>query len=380
MTKPIRVLHLMNGFGDASISWIVHRIIHHASNPNNFNWYVSGLCGLGTMQEKFNQLEAHTIDFSKPLKSKRFIWQRIRQYLLDHEIQIIHTHTPRTIIQASLATCRMPQVAHLATKHLLTTPGDRRWGIPVTIFDRFGLYLPDQIVAVSNTMVKQILIQPGISPQRVRAICNAIPAEKYYAPDQRESCRIELGLSPESIAIGFAGRMEKVKRIDLLLFAHKQILFDFPETRLVLVGEGSEQDEWKSLTENLGISHTVIWAGFRTDMPRIMAALDIYVVPSVNEGLSLSILEAMAAGLPVIATDVGGASEVIIDNLSGLLVYPGSYQILAKAISDLLENPEKRERISRAGRDLVLNEYNIKRLTDDYCNLYLEIANKIGRN
>jgi len=375
--EPIAILHLMNGFGDASISWIVHRLIQ-LSDRETFQWHVSGLCGLGTMQDKFDQIGAHTIDFSKPMNSRRYVWQRIRKYIRDNDIQIIHTHTPRTIIQAGLATSRLPKITHVATKHTLTSPGDRKFGLPIAIFDRLSLYLPDQLVAVSNTMCGQILAQPGIASSRVRAIRNAIPVESFYNPAKREACRNELGLSLENIAVGFSGRLEKVKRIDLLLYAHREVLSEHPHTRLVIVGEGSKRQEWQLLADQLGVSNTVIWTGFRTDMPRILAALDIYVVPSVNEGLSLSILEAMAAGKPIIATDVGGNSEMIIDDVTGILINPGSYKMLATAITVLLNQPDKRARLSQAGHNLVTENFNVQRMTDAYCELYMDLIDNAG--
>jgi glycosyltransferase involved in cell wall biosynthesis len=185
-----------------------------------------------------------------------------------------------------------------------------------------------------------------------------------------------LGLSTENIAVGFACRLEKVKRIDLLLYAHKQVLSKYPQTRLVIVGEGSKQRDWQLLSDQLGISNAVIWTGFRTDMPGILAALDIYVVPSVNEGLSLSVLEAMAAGKPVIATDVGGTSEVIIDNVSGILIPPGSYQALTNAITDLLNQPDKRVRLAQAGQNLVIEDFNVQRMINAYFELYKNVATK----
>jgi glycosyltransferase involved in cell wall biosynthesis len=146
----------------------------------------------------------------------------------------------------------------------------------------------------------------------------------------------------------------------------------------VIVGEGSKRQEWQLLADQLGVSNTVIWTGFRTDMPRILAALDIYVVPSVNEGLSLSILEAMAAGKPIIATDVGGNSEMIIDDVTGILINPGSYQMLATAITVLLNQPDKRARLSQAGHNLVTENFNVQRMTDAYCELYMDLIDNAG--
>lgn len=379
--ERLSILHLMNGFGDSSISWIVHRLIQQLGHADTC-WHVSGLCGAGTMQEKFDQLGIKTVDFSCPvsngsparyemLTSPR---RRIRQYIIDHHIQIIHTHTPRTILQAALATIDLPQVLHLATKHLLTKPQDRRWGLPIAAFDRFSLYLPDHLVAVSQAMLEQILAQPGIPQCKVTAVRNAIPVDDFYVPEQRQGCRQELGLSPEMLALGFAGRFEKVKCIDLLLHAHQAVLSRYPQTRLVLIGEGSLQQEWQNLAEQLGIARAVIWPGFRSDMPRLLAALDIFVQPSVNEGLSLGTLEAMAAAKAVIATNVGGTSEVVVNNQTGVLVAPGSAQVLTAAILDLLDHPQKRLQLAAAGRQLVADQFNVQRMTGAYRQLYARLA------
>jgi glycosyltransferase involved in cell wall biosynthesis len=366
---PVSILHLMNGFGDASISWIVHRLIRQLGQED-YSWHVAGLCGQGTMQDQFRQLNVQLIDFSEPQDSQKFVPLRIRRYLSNHQVRIIHTHTPRTLFQAAAATNRMPSIVHIATKHTLTKSQDRRFGFMITMLDRLGLYLPDCLVPVSQAMYGQIVGQPGIEPDHVRAISNAIPVDQFYAPERRRPCRQELDLSPAELAIGFCGRMEKVKRIDLLLQAFQQVLARHPNTRLVLVGEGSKLPEWQSYAERLSLSHAVIWTGFRTDVPGLLAAIDIYVQPSINEGLSLSILEAMAAGKPVIATAVGGTVEVIIDDLTGVLIPTASPAIIAGALLDLIENSEKRSRLAETAREFVLREYCVERMASSYRRLY----------
>jgi glycosyltransferase involved in cell wall biosynthesis len=223
-------------------------------------------------------------------------------------------------------------------------------------------------------MYRQIIAQPFINKNFVTAIPNAIPINQFFKPDQRELCRQELGLSPENFVIGFAGRMEKVKRIDLLLKSFQQILPKYPKTRLVLVGEGSNKAEWEKLAESLGISQAVIWTGFRTDMARILAALDIYVLPSENEGLSLSILEAMAAGKAVIATEAGAAQEVLTDQKTGILVPRGSPSAIGDAILDLLNHPDKCTTLAQAARDHVRQLFDVQRMVDGYKRVYEELA------
>ena len=156
------ILHLMNGFGDASISWIVHRLIQHLGQED-YSWHVAGLSGRGTMQGHFRQLNVRLVDFGESPNSQKFLPLRIRHYLSYHQIRIIHTHTPRTIFQAAMATNHLQSIIHITTKHLLTQPQDRRFGLMIALFDRLGLYLPDYLVTVSQTMFSSSFITP-ISP------------------------------------------------------------------------------------------------------------------------------------------------------------------------------------------------------------------------
>lgn len=373
----VKILHLMNGFGDASIGWIVHRLIQNLGFEN-YDWHVSGLCGAGTMQEKYEQLGAKTVDFSRSVYPERMMWQRIRRYLIDNQVTIVHTHTPRTIIHAFLATIFLHGTIHLATKHLLTTHQDRKWGLPIAIYDRFSLYLPNHLVAVSNHMGRQILSMPGISLHRVTAIPNAIPVEKFYQPDLRDECRSEFEIPTNVPTIGFAGRMEKVKTIDLLLYAFQQVLEKHHDTRLLLIGEGSKLQEWQNLADRLGLSKSVIWAGFRTDMPRVLAAMDVFVQPSINEGLSLATLEAMSAGKAIVATDVGGTSEIVENHRTGLLIQSGSSEILAAALIDFLDHPDKRKKMADAGQVFVREKFKVNRMTDSYQVLYMKLAKRLS--
>jgi glycosyltransferase involved in cell wall biosynthesis len=216
----------------------------------------------------------------------------------------------------------------------------------------------------------QITACPGLGEGRVSMIRNAIDFEPFHAPDQRDSCRSEFGLTPELVLIGTSGRLEKVKRYDLLLQGFSAVHARFPQSRLMIVGNGSLRHELEKLANDLGIEHAVIWTGFRKDVPRLLAAMDIYVMSSVNEGLSLSILEAMAAGKPVIITDVGGARELVEDGKTGILIAPGSASEIGAAITELLENPEKLSNFASAGKAYVEREFGIQQMMESYQHLY----------
>jgi len=266
------------------------------------------------------------------------------------------------------------QVIHLATKQLLYSPADRRWGLIYALLDRFSLYLPDYLIAVSEKMYRRIVAYPGISTERVTMIRNAIDCESYYVPEQGDSCRLEFGLTSESQVIGYAGRIEKVKRLDLLLEGLSQVLARHPRARLMIVGEGKLRPKLEAFAARLGISHCVIWTGFRQDIPRLLAAMDVYVQPSTNEGFSLSLLEAMAAGKPVVATDVGGAQEVVIDGRTGVLSPPASSSAISTTVAGLLDDPEKQSTLGQAARRHVVREFGLQHSMDAYRHLYEALA------
>lgn len=368
MTR-IGVLQLMNGFEDSSISRIVKQLVQQLGQQE-YDWHIGGLCGLGDMQEEFRRLGTQVVDFSDRRNGSGNLTRRIKDYVVAYEVKIVHTHTPRTIVAVAMAFAAREQMIHLATKHLLYSAADRRWGLIYTLLDRFTLYLPHHLVAVSQKMYDEIVAYPGISARRVTVIRNAIDPESYYVPDQRDSCRSELSLTSESQVIGYAGRIEKMKRLDLLLEGFSLVRARHPEARLMIIGEGKLRPRLDAFAARLGISHAVIWTGFREDMPRLLAAMDVYVQPSANEGLSLSLLEAMAACKPVIATNVGGAAEVVIDGETGVLIRPGSSSRIGTAIGALLDDPERRSTLAQAARSHVVREFGMQQTTDAYRNLY----------
>jgi glycosyltransferase involved in cell wall biosynthesis len=370
----IAVLHLMNGFEDSSISRIVQRLVQHLGQQD-YVWHIGGLSGLGDMQEQFSCLGTQVVDFSdRHNGGSGSLGRRIREYAVAHRLRLVHTHTPRTILAARMALAGTHETIHLATKHLLYSPGDRHWGLIYTLLDRFTLYLPDHLVTVSENMHRQVLAYPRIGNRRVTMIRNGIDCQAYYSPDQRDSCRLEFGLTSESQAIGYAGRIEKMKRLDLLLEAFSPVLAGHPQARLMIVGEGKLRPKLEAFADRLGISHAVIWTGFRRDISRLLAGMDIYVQPSANEGLSLSLVEAMAAGKPIIATDVGGASELVVNGMTGVLIPSGSSAAIQRAISDLLDDRDRQSALAQGARNHVMGKFGVQQTMDAYRHLYEELA------
>jgi glycosyltransferase involved in cell wall biosynthesis len=382
MNSALPVLHVVNACVDGSISRIVERIIGF-SNTNEFEWHVCAVKEMGAFSHNFETAGARVVDCSSRRGDPKTSGEKIKKYIIDQQIRIVHSHTPRTILEVwrALNWYRplTKDVMHLATKHLLTGPKDRSWGTVLSFFDRLTLYPPDHLVTVSRTMADEIISQPGIPVSKVSAIPNAIPVNTYYRPAEREETRKELNLSPEMLAIGFTGRITKVKNLDLLLDAFKIIHSEFPLTRLILAGEGDLRPALENQARRLGIDSALTWVGFCADIPHFLSAMDIYVQPSLNEGLSLSILEAMAAEKAVIATRVGSADEIIHHGSNGYLVEPGSVEQMAHALRIILNNAEARYCMARQARDFVLQEYNIQKMVNGYYKVY-RMLGKMAKN
>jgi glycosyltransferase involved in cell wall biosynthesis len=374
--NKLRVLHLIHHFSDPGIGAYVRMWMQHF-DKQSYRWYVGALSSHGDLQEEFRRLGASVVDFSKRRTGSKILIKRIRDYVVTHQISIVHSQSVRTTLAAALALVGTRQTAHLATEQLFYSPWDRRFGTAYTLLDRFSLYLPDHIVALSQRMYDQIISLPCLNPKGITVIRNAIDCEACFTPNERYPRRSEFGLTPESQVIGYTGRLEKQKRLDLLLEGFSQVLSQHSQARLMIVGKGWLRPSLEDLAVRLGISHAVIWTGFRKDIPSLLAAMDIYVQPSANEGLSHSILESMAAGKPVIVTDVGGAQEVVTNGRTGILIPQGSASAIGSAIIDLLDHPEKRTALGQAARSRVVDEFSVQRLVDAYQDLYQALALKV---
>jgi glycosyltransferase involved in cell wall biosynthesis len=258
----------------------------------------------------------------------------------------------------------------MQTRHLLATPQSRRLGIVYTAVDRASLFMSDLVVPVSKTMGEQICAIPGLDARKVEPIQNGVDTRRFFVPEARSAVREELGLAPEDTVLIFAGRLEVMKRVDILLSALASQLVEFPNTHLLIVGEGTLKSDLMAQAQLLGIAAHVRWLGFRRDVPQLLAASDIYVQSSNNEGLSLSILEAIAAGKTIVSTDVGAAREVLEHGVTGLIVSPDDAPAFAVALRTALADPQKAADLAQNARRVVNDQFSVEKMANSYGKAY----------
>lgn len=264
----------------------------------------------------------------------------------------------------------------LATEHLpfvLDKAGE------IALKTEINTYI-DRMIAVSCGVRDSHLASGTIAPNQMVAIPNGIDLSRFdaIAPEDATTVRAALGIDRAAPLIGTIARLEEQKGHYFLLQAARQVLEQFPDARFVMVGDGSLRDRLQNeLTPELGLQESVIWIRERNDIPALMAACDMIVLPSLFEGLPLTALEAMAAGRPFVGTTCCGTAETVIDERTGLLVPPCDEHALAQAIIRILSNPSWASELGSNARKHVERHFNVPLMISRYHRLYADMLGQI---
>ena len=240
-------------------------------------------------------------------------------------------------------------------------------------------HFSSRVVVISQAVGDHLIEdQPGIR-QKLVVIPPGIDPERFHPRNEGGALRQEWGIPQDAVLFGVVGRIHWWKGQDVFLRAAAQVATRIPHARFILVGDVVPGEEWRrdALKEEIarmGIGDRVVWAGYRRDVPRVMAALDVLVLPSTEpEPFGRVIVEAMATGRPVIATAHGGPLETVVHEETGLHVPPGDVDALARAMVRLATQAELRQRMGAAARRRVLAEYTLERHVQRFQSLYEEM-------
>ncbi|MFA6536893.1 MAG: glycosyltransferase [Patescibacteria group bacterium] len=298
-------------------------------------------------------------------KENRWDWgivNRLAEYLQEQNPDIVHTHLFAGDFWGYWA-CRKAKIKKtISTKHDILKESFCR--------DRLGPFCRrrfTKIVAISRATRDYLFRVEKIETQKVEVIYNGVDVEKFYDPQTKIFKKDEL-------MIGCVGRLAKEKGQKHLLRACR--FLPFADWRLLLVGDGPKRKELELLAENLGIRHKVHFSGNVDDVRPFLKVLDVFVLPSVSEGLSLVILEAALAGKVVVASRVGGVPEIVTDKQNGLLFTPKKAEELVRHLTWVHENKEKAVLLAEDLRETVKNNFSLQRTVEHYQSLYENIANK----
>jgi glycosyltransferase involved in cell wall biosynthesis len=242
--------------------------------------------------------------------------------------------------------------------------------VPDRVVSRFV----DRVIAVSEAARSFLISGKGYAAEKVVVVPNGRDLSTFRPGAARDAVRKELGLDRAVPLVGVVGRLEPQKGHAYLLQAWPSVLAEFPDARLLIVGDGSLRSRLQTRAHELAVADRIIFAGFRADVPRVLDALDILALPSLYEGMPLTAIEASAMARPVVATAVDGTPEVIREARTGRLVPPADPGALSRAIRGILRDPLGAERMGRAGRDFVLDRFALDRQVASTARVYREAA------
>ena len=293
-------------------------------------------------------------------------WFRACLRLLRKEqVALIHAHEFSAIlcgwVVAMLA--GVPLVATVHGKNYFWEKLRRR--VTYRLVSRQGT-----IVAVSKDLKQFICDRVGVQEQRVEVIYNGVAPAQMITNEEVQKCKAELGVSGRYPVLGVVGSLYPVKGHRFLLEAMPEILRRWPTAQLLVIGRGELDVVLKEQVEQLAIGDNVQFLGMRQDVPRLLSLMDVFVLPSLSEGLSIALLEAMASGKPVVATRVGGNPELIDHGKTGFLVQPEDARDLATNLLKLLSDPGMMQQFGRQAAERVSQHFSMMQMVDRYRDLY----------
>jgi glycosyltransferase involved in cell wall biosynthesis len=262
-------------------------------------------------------------------------------------------------------------VASIRDRGLYLTPMQKR-------VQRYVCRFAD-CVLVNAEAVKSWLVNDGFSPSRITVIPNGVDMSRFSARANPAALRESLGIAVNARLVVVVSRLHRLKGIEDFLDAAAVVASTHHDVRFLVVGEPSPVgnreylEELSGRSQRLGIADRVVFTGLRDDVPALLSAADVAVMPSLNEALSNVLLESMAAGAPVVATDVGGTSEALQNERNGLLVPPASPSSMAAAINRLLSNPSLAGELGARGRQTIVDRFSLDRMVAKTAAIYEDL-------
>ncbi len=291
--------------------------------------------------------------------SPAYAW-RLRRLLRKGRFDLVHAHIYASVVASAIATLRTG-VPLVITEHTEATWQDwrARW-IGRWVYRRVG-----RIIAVSTPIRRRLIERDGVHPDLITIIPNAVVSASEPPLDAQLPAQLR-----ERPLVGVVARLRPEKGVATFLRAVARVAPQFPEAHFVVAGDGPQRHELAAMAEDLGLGERVHFLGFHADAAALMKSLNVLVVPSMTEGSPLVTLEAMAAGVPVVASAVGGIPDQIRHDKEGLLVPPGNSDALADALLALLRDPDRARRLGEAGRRRATSRFNhatmVRQIEDVY--------------
>jgi glycosyltransferase involved in cell wall biosynthesis len=369
--NKINVLHVLFNLEMGGAENLVVNIVK-GLNKNAFATHVCCIRKGGVLE---TELADSQIPYQILNHSDNFDWvisKEIAQLSKRLNIHIIHSHHLGPLMYSWLATKFYNQMTIVHTEHSYDYLADSK---KLNIYGGFFFRKPKKVVAVTEDVSRYIGKEYRVPQSRLVTITNGIDIrqfERAITANYRE----KLDIDKDTFVIGTVGRLESIKNHATLIDAFSQFKKRVPNSVLLLIGDGSLRADLEKLTADLGLTPSIKFLGLRRDIPPLLKTMDVFVLPSYSEGLSLALLEAISSRVPVIASNVGGNANIIVDGNNGLLFDPYKNNELTNALLRLNQDRSLIKTYSENAFALVNSRYSLERMIREYEDIYREANNE----
>jgi len=375
--RPIRVLQLITSLERGGAENHLLALLTHADRQA-FDLETAVLSGEGELVPIFREAAIPVHLLRSRTRFDPLAVRRLVKLLREGNFDILHSHLFRADIYAGLAVAQLGERRPLvvSTRH----NDDRFFLNPfVGLIHYMVSAQQDLIIAISDHIARFTVARGVRDPGRVRRVYHGLEPPVTRALEREgQRIRVELGVGADEFLVGNVGRLALQKGQRHLIAAMPLLLERVPRAHAVIAGGGDLEDYLRDLADEAGVAERVHVLGPRKDVPALMHAIDVFAMPSIWEGFGLVLLEAMAAGRPIVASRVATIPEVVVDGETGRLVPAGDPQALADALAELANQPARARQFGEAGRERLRRQFSIEKMVGDTELLYRELIEERG--
>lgn len=379
--RPALVMHIIHRLSTGGLENGLVNLINHMPS-DRYRHAIVSLTEITDFRDRIQGRDVPIFSLHKRLGQDFGMYRRLLRLLRSLRPDIVHTRNLGTV------ECLLPAAvagigARIHGEHGRDVHDLDGLSFKYNLLRRTLRPLIHRYVAVSSELASWLVDTVGVRSDRVSRICNGVDIERFHP---RSNARLAFGpngfATPFTMVVGTVGRMEAVKDTLTLVRAFLRLITTDVNAekrlRLAIIGDGILREEAERLLRSSGAENLAWFAGERNDIPEIMRGLDLFVLPSLREGISNTILEAMASGLPVIATRVGGNPELVEHGETGVLVSPADPLAMAEAMRMYLMEPSQLSRHGQAGRKRAEAKFNMETMVDGYLSVYDDVLEGRG--
>lgn len=370
MPAPIRIMHVIDSLGKGGLENGLVNLIERL-DPERFEHVVYAIRSLGSNADRLRERRVQLISLDKKDTDFPVHVRALARAIREIGPDIVHCRN-WAAVEAVMAGKWVRSCAVVHSEHGLDSSANAKEPWRRICFRRLAFELADRVVSVSYQLRDLHARRTGFAAHKIAVIHNGVDNQTFYPdPEARDRVRQELGLSPDDFCIGSVGNLFPVKDHMTLLQAIRAVARAFTNWRLLVIGEGPELPRLKAFTSaHPNWRGRVAFMGSSNRVAEMLNVMDVYVLPSISEGISNSLLEAMATGLPVVATATGGNPEVVVDGDSGLLFAVGGSEELADKLVELRAKAELRVQLGQRALRRVKENFSIESMVQNYARMY----------